>query len=440
MRKILKKNYKKIKKEDWFLKRTYLHFDYPISFNTAKSKITDVEKIKKHSFLPFLTFDITSYKYTKNPDTNKMSKKEKKRNISYASHLDGNIYSYYAKNLSEIYEQKLESLRISDCVLAFRKLEKSNVNFAKQAFDDIKKYGKCVVLALDFSKFFDNLNHEMLKNKWCKILEVDKLPDDHYNVFKSLTKFAVVNRDKVYEAFSISKNNFNSRPKRICSIKEFREKVRKEKKLITLNPNIKEKKGIPQGSSLSALLSNIYMLDFDKEINDYVNSFNGKYYRYCDDMLVIAPLDKKNQVQEYIDELVKKLGVPLNQDKTVISEFTLKDEKLFASKPLQYLGFVFDGKNIGIRSNSIARYNKKMRKGVFLAKKSMNKNNKIRIMNGLDTEPLYKKKLYERYSHLGQSTFVRYGLEANDIMQSSQIKKQMKRLWINLRNEIKLME
>ena len=66
----------------------------------------------------------------------------------------------------------------------------------------------------------------------------------------------------------------------------------------------------------------------------------------------------------------------------------------------------------------------------------MNKNNKIRIKHGLKAESLYKKNLYEKYSHLGKLNFVSYGLKANEIMKSKQIKKQIKKLWINLENEI----
>ena len=54
--------------------------------------------------------------------------------------------------------------------------------------------------------------------------------------------------------------------------------------------------GIPQGSPISAVLANIYMLDFDYEINKYLESIGGIYRRYSDDMVAICPLDKKDEV------------------------------------------------------------------------------------------------------------------------------------------------
>ncbi|OAB33137.1 hypothetical protein PMSD_15605 [Paenibacillus macquariensis subsp. defensor] len=49
--------------------------------------------------------------------------------------------------------------------------------------------------------------------------------------------------------------------------------------------------GVPQGSAISAVLSNIYMLDFDKIVNDNVTEKNGLYMRYSDDFIVILPKD-----------------------------------------------------------------------------------------------------------------------------------------------------
>ena len=44
--------------------------------------------------------------------------------------------------------------------------------------------------------------------------------------------------------------------------------------------------GIPQGSPMSAILSNIYMLDFDKYCCELANNFGGIYRRYCDDKFI----------------------------------------------------------------------------------------------------------------------------------------------------------
>lgn len=431
---------KKQKIEGWFLQRNYLHFDSPLSFKNANLLVKEPKKVSQHAFFPLLTFDITTIKYKKNPKTRKKEKTDNKiRSICYSSHRDGYIYSYYAKILSELYENKLEELKINESVLAFRKLGgKSNIDFAKQAFDDIINKGNCTAIALDFTKFFDNLDHNILKIEWSKLLTQEKLPKDHYNIYKSLTEYSLVNKDEVYKLFNISKNNIKTRPYKICSIKEFREKVRKNSSLIKPNPTISENKGIPQGSSLSALLSNIYMLSFDKKIYDYINILNGKYYRYCDDILIIIDTDKADKVENYVMTIIKELKVEINPSKTLKSNFKYSKSTLISDKDLQYLGFMFNGKKIYLRSASISRYHQKLKKSISLSKKTMIKYNKIRKRKGKEEEPLFKRKLYEKYSHLGKSNFIRYGLRAKDIMDSPEIKKQIKKLGQKLENELKL--
>lgn len=430
---------RKQKIDGWFLQRDYLHFDSPLSFKNANLLVKEPKKVSEHAFLPFLTFDIRTIKYKKNPETTKKEKTDKIRPICYSSHRDGYIYSYYAKMLSELYEKKLAELKINESVLAFRKLGgKSNINFAKQAFDDIVNKGNCTAIALDFTKFFDNLNHDILKEEWSKLLSKEKLPKDHYNIYKSLTNYSLVDKDKVYKLFNISKNNAKTRPYKICSIKEFREKVRKNSSLIKCNPTISENKGIPQGSSLSALLSNIYMLSFDKKMYDFTNFLNGKYYRYCDDILIIIDTDKIDEVEDYAMTIIEDLKVEINPSKTLKSNFKYSKGVLISDKDLQYLGFMFNGEKIYLRSASISRYHQKLKKSISISKKTMSKYNKIRKRKGKEEKPLFKRKLYEKYSHLGKSNFIRYGLRAKDIMDSPEIKKQIKKLGQKLENELKL--
>jgi hypothetical protein len=430
---------KKEKKENWYINKNYLHFDYPLSFNKASDLVKNPDNISTHSFRPFLTFEVTSIKYVEDVNSIKKIRKEKKRPICYASHVDGYIYSYYALQLSKRYEEKLQEKNLTKNVIAFRKLDKKcNIDFAKEAFDDIKKFGNCGVIALDFSKFFDTLNHDILKKQWCTILQKEKLPDDHYKIYKSLTSFSLVNRNDIFKLFNISQHNpkANNR-KRICAFKDFRKKVRK-KNYIKPNPNLYKKEGIPQGSQMSGLLSNIYMLDFDEKMKNYIQKLDGHYYRYCDDILIIVPDNKLDDIETFAINAIKDLKVTINTQKTEKRTFIQKNNVLYTDKPLQYLGFLFDGNNIFIRSSSISRYYNKMKRGISLAKKTKKKRDFKKFFKGRSPVPLYKNKIYERYSFLGKSNFVTYSHRAKNKMNNSKtIKKQLKRFWSRLNYELK---
>nr|WED68581.1 reverse transcriptase domain-containing protein [Pectobacterium colocasium] len=191
-----------------------------------------------------------------------------------------------------------------------------------------------------------------------------------------------MDKEKVYDLMSIPKNNAKhtkKTKKQICSFVDFRDKVRKANLII---PN-KASYGIPQGSPISALLSNIYMLNFDIEMNEYVSSLGGEYFRYCDDMLFIVPTHEKNNVAGEAEKRLIKLKVSLNIKKTEIREFSVTPSKIKCDKPLQYLGFIFDGENIFLRSSSLSRYSDRMKRGVRLAKATMKRKNKIRKYKGL---------------------------------------------------------
>lgn len=419
----------------WFKPRNYIHFDWPIkssAFNKISNYVLNPETIAKHSFYPFINYSIKTIKVRKD-EHGKIIPKPKIRPISYAGHLDSQIYSYYSFLLSLIYEEKLQKTTASQSILAFRKLGKSNVDFANDAFTEILSLAPCTAIAIDITKFFDSLDHQTLKKAWAELIDQKSLPKDHYNVYKSLTNHCSVDREVLYENLGISKSNPKSKSQRICSPKEFRQLVR-SKKLLVVNKDIK---GIPQGSPISALLSNIYMFNFDIEISNIIEEVGGKYFRYCDDMLILVKPEFASGVESQINKILRKLKLDVHPDKTDVVHFR-KQGGLVTSigKPLQYLGFTFDGIKILIRSASIAKYTERMRRGIALAKATKRKKDKLKDKHGLIKKPLFKTKIYEQYSHLGRRNFIRYGLRASSSMKSKHIRKQLNSLWEKLQKEI----
>lgn len=417
----------------WYRPRNYLHFDLPITDEDCVEKIvTNPNFVKSHSFYPLIAYKVISEKIKKDPANNSIVKKIKERPISYAAHLDSHIYSYYAFKLSSSYEAQLLTKDIGDCVLAFRELGKSNIDFALDAFNEIRKMENCTAIALDISGFFDNIDHKILKKSWSNIVGEPFLPKDHYAVFKSLTKYSSVSKTELYSALNISKNNPKNGRRRVCEPIDFRNQVR----LAGLIKTNDKPYGIPQGSPISALLSNIYMLNFDVFAKKLALDCGGKYFRYCDDMLFIVPNQYKDVVHDNVCENIKSLEIQINNDKTEIRDFYMKSGMQLSSKPLQYLGFTYDGRNILIRSAALARFSDKMKRGVRLAKLTMYKRNDARAERGVSPKSLYRRKIYMRYSHLGRCNFIRYGVRASEIMQSPAIKRQLKPLWGRLIKEI----
>lgn len=238
--------------------KSYLHFDYPLSSEKVFQYVTNPNNIKRHAFYPFIHFELSSRKIKKNGfkivDGKKQIILEKQpakiRPIKYSAHIDGHIYAYYACLLSPYYEEILVQKQIQGSVLAFRKLPNSpnNIDFAKIVFDEVKERQNCSVICLDIKSFFDELDHELLKKAWLSVLNMDQLPIDHYKVFKSITKYSYVPKNPVYENLNLSINRHHKDLKRLCSSRDFREKIRNEK-IIIKNPL---NKGIPQGSAISA--------------------------------------------------------------------------------------------------------------------------------------------------------------------------------------------
>ena len=245
---------------NWYRSRGYLHFDAPLGVKKAELHVTNPSKVSAHAFFPLIKYTISTQKIRIDKTISKLVKATKDRSISYSAHLDSHIFSYYAELLAARYEAEILASGLSDSITAFRSLGLSNVQFAARAFADISSRHTCTAIGLDITGFFDNLNHAVLKEKWEKLLGQPRLPDDHYAVFRAITKYSTVERTSLYTALGISGRNPKASRIRACSAAEFRSKVRAAG-LVTHNQNLF---GIPQGTPISALLSNIYMLDFDK--------------------------------------------------------------------------------------------------------------------------------------------------------------------------------
>lgn len=430
----------KVDSKDWFQTKRYPHFDYRLTKNDrslVQAIVSDPEKVKSHSFYPFITFEKKKYKTQVNEDGTKFLNRKGSRGLCYSAHLDSQIFSYYSTLLSDKYEKLLADNNLFDNVIAFRSLTcvktgdpKCNIHLAKEAFAEIENLKNCDVYAFDVEKFFDSLDKKHLKRAWARVLGVSELPKDHYNIFKFITCHAVVSKEHLWEILKIPKSR-DTQPTRLCSPEVFRDLTKVEITSLdgTKSPLITHKKtGIPQGSAISAILANIYMIDFDLVISREVTSRGGKYFRYCDDIICIVPSGTEIKIEDLVVEELGKIALKLNGTKTERSIFREVLGEIKCDRPIQYLGFVFNGKSAAIRPQSISRFRRNAKRRIVNAKKSQARINAARMSQALPPIALRRKKLIERLTHHGSSNFSSYGKRAVEIMNSKTIKGQLKKL------------
>lgn len=417
-----------------FRPRGYLHFDAPVRREVAIQIATDPAVVAAHAFYPFILATVTTQKIRKKAGGGVEKKAPKHRPIAYAAHKDAHLYSHYGATLETYYEAALRERGLYHVVTAFRRLGKrSNIHFANEAFEFIRARSCHYALASDITDFFGQLDHRLLKCAWTRLLGLHALPADHYVVYKAITRYCFVDRDKLHEALGIDPDDpRKDGRRRLCIPSQYRALVRGGG---LCQPNMGGR-GIPQGSPISAVLANLYMMEFDTAINAFVAAHGGLYRRYCDDLLVLLPTaELRDQARSLIVQHLESLRLEAHRDKTEQIDFVQHGHVWRTNTPLNYLGFTFDGQHKRIRSASIARYYKKMRLGVGRAKAIRYRVNK-RDENRPWT-PLKRRQLHLRYSYLGRHNFTSYAFRAARIMNDPGIKRQIKPHWRKLQRLIK---
>jgi hypothetical protein len=381
------------------LKR-YPHFDSQLSIQDATSLATNPESVAAHKFYPFMLYTNRWTRFAKKGERGDV----KKRPIRYASRGDAYIFAYYRYLLTQKYEAALSKNSLDESILAYRRIlnadgtGKCNIHFAREAFEKIRDLGNCCVVALDISSFFESLDHDLLKSVWCGLLNVQKLPEDHYKIFRTITRYAVVEKQAVYERLgyygakpkpkSGATTNgylvpYKRMPKQLCTGKDFRRKIAGgdgSKSLISVNLKTY---GIPQGSPISDLLANMYLLDFDRAVRKILVDLGGFYLRYSDDILLIAPGGEKEgkALADEIRGMITKFGsrLVIKEKKSSVFVFTNKgkaqDFKVVqgtqGKNGVEYLGFRFDGRRIFIRDSTMSNLYRKVARSSRYAANSL---------------------------------------------------------------------
>ena len=389
--------------------KPYAHFDLRVSLSmpSIRKYVMDRTKIVTHSFYPFIHFEKKNSRYGKKGP-------KKPRELYYCSHLDRCVYQRYAFLLNYQYNIWACENNIDDVAIAYRdKLGKNNIDFAKDAFDAIRSFPQCFILVGDFTNFFDNLEHQYLKKMMCEVLGVERLPQDYFSVFKNITRFSSWDWKDIVKAAG---ENIAERG--------VRKKINSKETLLTKEQFQKNKKdikknisgvGVPQGAPISAVLSNIYMIKFDKDIKRYVTSKGGIYMRYSDDFIIVLPYERDAEIADftsYIFSYVESMKGLIDLQKEKTSCYTYKDEVIYEGdqpSSINYLGFLFDGKSIRIRPRAITKYYYRMRRKAHTIGRSNWISSKGRHISA--------KELYSIYSRNDEKqTFIDYAKKAKGIL------------------------
>lgn len=515
---------KKKKQKDWFKIKRYPHIGLPLDYadrhKWIEKYVTNPEMVAKHSFLPFIhkTSKVKKFRKVYSDKDGKVHEDyktgknvlrkvdEKKRELFYASHMDSLIFSYYAKLLSEFYEVKVKSLEynLDEVVNAYRSIpvnpknenssNKCNIDFANDVFKYVLNYkeSEFSVIAFDISSFFDNLNHNKLRKVWAEVMDKEKLPCDHFNVFKNITRFSHVDIVDIFEEFKdkiytrkvdksgkpleikqkkVDKIRFlrNQNAIAFCTKEDF---LNLKGKLLQPSKTKKLKDGsivyrnfgIPQGSPISSVLANIYLLHFDKIVNKFVKVNGGIYKRYSDDIVVVCPRKVKDTLTEIVYREIANFDLEIQKKKTQIFQFKRENDKTICGQEFEgitnwnknfiYLGFEFDGKNVMLKSASLSGYYRKMKRAIRRAKHYSTR--RFSPTRG----QIFKRRIFKKFSYKGAKrtrkylwdetekkfiktdsynwgNFLSYAYKASNILINNKIKRQTKRHWNILNNLIK---
>jgi RNA-directed DNA polymerase len=427
----------------WLRRRGYAHFDEWPDPGFARKYSSSPARVAQHSFWPLQKFELRTRRWKADPaQEGRRIRSDKVRPIMYAAHLDAVIYGKYAADLSLLVDARIREEGLSASVLAYRSIGRaSNVDHALAAFHEMEAQGDCEVLAVDVKGFFDTLDHLCLKNALQALLGVGRLPRDWYAVFRAVSEYAYVDRTRLAAALHRPVPRRGGAGIRICSPAEFRKHVRPEVK-----KNLSGA-GIPQGTPISAVLANAYMLEYDACISHKLGELGASYRRYSDDILVIAPVGRLGAAEALVAGELARVHLKDQPEKTgryqvlngVVREIS-SEGVIGPRSQVQYLGLTFDGSRVGIRESSLQRFRSRMRSSVRGVYRGAKKSGEAR---------LNRRKLYRNFSHLGAGpkrvggtpdrsfgNFLHYAYRGAEKAGSPRMRRQVKWAWGELHSLI----
>jgi retron-type reverse transcriptase len=250
----------------------------------------------------------------------KARKANKIRTLSISTIQDTIFQNLIANVICDDAEQKFK-LNIDQYSYGYRKKKSS-----KLAVRRILKYvedGYLHILDGDIEKFFDKIDHTLLKQKMESFFGVENILIQRF-----LYKFIHVKRIPAGKITEYKRN---------CSCAE------------------KRNEGIPQGGVLSGLLANVFLYDFDVYVvNELMPKYNLKYFRYADDfVLLFKERDSINKVFEQLEAYLanQKLKLyPIGEKSMILDLSSAKKDSL------NFLGFEISPRYLKIKEDNLKKF------------------------------------------------------------------------------------
>ena len=269
-----------------------------ITFKKFKNDFNEINFVIKRKIIN------ETYHFTKFETTLKTKKHYQLPRLIFKSTIrDKYVAKLMYEYLKKIYEKNNDIVKLKSRYYILQEISKLIVE--KNTSNKFLYNG---FIRLDISSYYDSINRHLLKNQL-------------YNDCKD-DKFLIL-IDNLFFTMDISKEKPNG-----C--------------------------GIPQGISVSSILAERYLSDFDKKYNVENNKYNIKIMRYVDDILIlIGDLNHIEEVkQKVIFDLCSTYGLKLNEDKM---EFGNIDDDYF-----EFLGSKFQNRKVSISDKQMDRIKKQL--------------------------------------------------------------------------------
>jgi hypothetical protein len=224
------------------------------------------------------------------------------------------IIGQYSRYLTNCFDQLL-----LDCSYAFRTGIKNVKSFNHHsAIEDIitykNKHQNVYVAECDIKKFYDCVNHEIIKERFNSF------------VIRAKDEFSIKIDNRAIQVFYSYLNCFSfnedvAKKERILlgSKGSIPWVTKEELEEVGSNPDT-DKIGVPQGGALSCLIANLILDSVDRNVLA-LGGTDTFYSRFCDDMVLMNPA--KSKCQELFD----------------VYQNSLKDVKLISHKPKSVKGY-----------------------------------------------------------------------------------------------------